>query len=201
METKSEYIQLTLPSVPKANFSAKPRSGNGPLVVQFTDASTGHISSRLWDFGDGKTSTEQNPVHTYTYKNTADFTVSLTVTGLGGTNTETKTNYIHLNTPPILVNITLTKRAVFRTWYEVIANITVTQNDPTGLPLAGATIEGAWSGGYSGNVSGVTNANGGMTYKTEWVGGGSTVTFTINKVKIGSKEYDFAGTKSASIGI
>ena len=200
-ETRPKYIQLTLPSVPKANFSAKPRSGNGPLVVQFTDASTGHISSRLWNFGDGTTSTLQNPVHTYTYRNTGDFTVSLTVTGLGGTDTETKTNYIHLNTPPILVNVTLTKRAVFRTWHEVTANITVTQNDLKGMPIAGATIEGAWGGGYGGNISGVTNANGGLTYKTEWVGGGSTVTFTINKVKIGSKEYDFTGTTSASIRI
>ena len=107
----------------------------------------------------------------------------------------------HLDTPPIQVNITLTKRAVFRTWYEVTANITVTQNDPTGLPVAGATIEGAWGGGYGGNISGVTNANGGLTYKTDWVGAGTTVTFTVNKVKIANKEYDFTGNKSASIGI
>jgi PKD repeat protein len=155
----------------------------------------------LWDFGDGSTSTEQNPVHTYTYRNNGDFNVSLTVTGLGGTSTETKTNYIHLNTPPILVNIALSKRAVFQSWHEVTANLTVTQNDPTGLPIAGATIEGTWSGGYSGNVSGVTNTNGGISFGTPWVGAGSTVTFTINKVKIANKEYDFTGTKSTSISI
>jgi serine protease len=200
-ETKKGYIQLTKPSVPVANFTAKPRSGNGPLVVQFTDASTGHISSRLWDFGDGTTSTQQNPVHTYTFKNTGDFTVSLTVTGLGGTDTETKTKYIHLNTPPIRINISLSKRAVFRTWYTVTANLAVTQNDPTGLPIAGATVQGTWSGGYGGNVSGVTNASGAISFGTEWVGGGSTVTFTVNKVIVGGKEYDFAGTRSASIRI
>jgi serine protease len=198
-KTMIDYIQLTMPSVPVANFTAKPRSGNGPLVVQFTDTSTGHVSSRLWNFGDGSTSTEQNPVHTYTYNNTGDFTVSLSVSGLGGSDTESKKDYIHLNTPPILVNVTLSRRAVFRTSYEVTANITVTQNDMKGMPIAGATIEGSWSGGFNGNVSGVTNASGGLSYKTGWVAGGSTVTFTVNKVKIGSKEYDFTGTKSASI--
>ena len=200
-KTMTDYIQLTMPSVPVADFTAKPRSGNGPLVVQFTDASTGHVSSRLWNFGDGTTSTEQNPIHTYTYRNTPDYTVSLRVTGMGGTDTETKTNYIHLNTPPIQANVSLSKRAVFRNWYEVTANLTVIQNDTKGLPITGATVEGTWSGGYSGTVSGVTNASGGISFGTEWVVRGSTVTFTINKVIIGSKEYDFAGTKSASIRI
>ena len=200
-KTRTNYIQLTMPSVPVANFTAKPRSGNGPLVVQFTDTSAGHVSSRRWDFGDGTTSTEQNPIHTYTYRNTPDYTVSLRVTGMGGTDTETKTNYIHLNTPPIQVNTSLSKRAVFRTWYTVTAALTVTQNDPKGLPIAGATVEGTWGGGYGGTVSGVTNASGGISFGTEWVARGSTVTFTVNKLIIGSKEYDFAGTTSTSIGI
>jgi serine protease len=200
-EAKKGYIQLTKPSVPVADFTAKPRSGNGPLVVQFTDTSTGHISSRLWDFGDGTTSTEQNPSHTYTFKDTGDFTVSLSVTGLGGADTETRTKYIHLNTPPIKVNVGLSKRLVFRSWHEVTARLTVTHNDPTGLPIAGATIEGTWSGGYGRTVSGVTDASGGISFHTEWVGGRSTVTFTITTVMIGSKDYDFAGTRSAYIGI
>jgi PKD repeat protein len=189
-----------MPSVPVANFTAKPRSGDGPLVVQFTDNSIGHVSSRLWDFGDGTTSTEQNPIHTYMYKNIADYTVSLSVTGMGGSDTETKTNYIHLNTPPIHVNIGMSKRREFQTWYTVTAGITVTQNTPSGLPIGGATVEGTWSGGYNGTVSGTTNANGGVSFQTGGVGSGS-VTFTINKVTIGSEEYDFAGVTSSSIGI
>ncbi|MHC4241231.1 MAG: S8 family serine peptidase [Planctomycetota bacterium] len=199
--TRKGYIQLTMPSVPIANFTAKPRSGNGPLVVQFTDTTTGHVSSRLWDFGDGTTSTEQNPIHTYTYMDIPDYTVSLTVTGMGGSDTETKTKYIHLNTPPIKVNISMSKNDVFRNWYDVTASLTVTHNDPTGLLISGATVEGTWSGAYNGAVSGVTNANGGISFKTAWVGRGSTVTFTINKVIIGSKEHDFAGTRSASIAL
>ncbi|MBC8471119.1 MAG: PKD domain-containing protein [Planctomycetes bacterium] len=196
------YIQVTSPG-PVANFTGTPRSGNSPLVVQFTGTSTGNITSRLWNFGDGTTSTERNPIHTYRFRNTSDFTVSLTVTGLGGTDTETKTNYIHLNTPPIKANIRVWKKDVFRTWYQAYAEITVTQNDPTGLPLGGATIEGTWSGGYGGTVpfTDVTDANGVINLRTEWAEKGSTVTFTVNKVIIGGKESGFAGTKSVSIRI
>jgi hypothetical protein len=51
-----------------ADFSATPIDGAGPLQVAFTDRSTvqvGVITSRQWDFGDGTTSTESAPVHTY----------------------------------------------------------------------------------------------------------------------------------------
>jgi len=200
-ETKIDYIQLTKPSPPVADFTAKPRSGNGPLTVQFTDFSVGHISSRLWDFGDGTTSTKKNPIHTYVFKDNGDFTVSLSVTGLGGNDTETKLKYIHLNTPPVRVNIDLSKRLIFRSWHEVNANVTVIQNDLKGQPIAGVTIEGTWSGGFGGNVSAVTNTSGTVGFKADWVGGGSTVTFTINRVIIGSKEFDFAGQRSVSIRI
>ena len=77
-----------------ANFTANKTEGTCPLTVQFTDQSTGKITSWFWDFGDGETSTEQNPTHTY--NSTGYFTVSLTVTGPGGSDTETKENYIHV---------------------------------------------------------------------------------------------------------
>jgi PKD repeat protein len=169
--------------------------------VKFADTSTGDISSWLWDFGDGTTSTERNPIHTYTFKDTGDFTVSLTVTGLEGTDTETKKNYIRLTTPPVKANIRLWRKNIFRSWYQAYAEITVTQNDSKGLPLAGATVEGTWSGGYGGTVSfsRLTDENGKISLTTEWAEEDSTVTFTINKVIIDGKEQDFAGTKSASI--
>jgi len=49
-------------------------------------------TSWLWDFGDGSTSTEQNPVHTY--ESEGAFTVKLTATNSAGSDTETKTDYI-----------------------------------------------------------------------------------------------------------
>lgn len=63
--------------------------------IQFTDQSTNAPTSWLWDFGDGNTSTSQNPVHSYTGSGT--FTVTLTATNAFGNDSETKTNYITVN--------------------------------------------------------------------------------------------------------
>jgi PGF-pre-PGF domain-containing protein len=49
---------------PVADFSSSLVSGYAPLDVQFTDASQ-NATGQSWDFGDGSTSTEQNPAHTY----------------------------------------------------------------------------------------------------------------------------------------
>jgi len=90
---RSSYITTTSPpSPPVAGFSGTPTSGTVPLEVDFTDESTGIIDSWLWSFGDGTTSIEQNPSHTYTSAGT--YTVGLTVTNTGGSNGDVKLNYI-----------------------------------------------------------------------------------------------------------
>ncbi|PKL62710.1 MAG: hypothetical protein CVV31_04700 [Methanomicrobiales archaeon HGW-Methanomicrobiales-2] len=66
-------------NAPVANFTADVTAGPIPLTVRFTDASTENPSSWLWDFGDGQTSTEQHPVHTYTLP--GNHTVTLAVNG------------------------------------------------------------------------------------------------------------------------
>jgi len=75
-----------------ASFSADIRSGSTPLAVQFSDQSSGTIENWSWDFGDGTTSREQNPLHWY--NSTGKFTVALTVTGPGGIDTKTLNDYI-----------------------------------------------------------------------------------------------------------
>jgi len=93
---------------PQAQFSATPLSGDEPLTVAFTDQSTSYdgISSWSWDFGDGVTSTEQNPTHQYAQD--GSYTVSLTVTEADlDSDTETKTDYITVypvNHPPTAVS-------------------------------------------------------------------------------------------------
>lgn len=50
----------------RARFTYTPPAGTAPLSVAFTDTSTGNVSIYYWAFGDGTTSVERNPTHTYT---------------------------------------------------------------------------------------------------------------------------------------
>jgi len=75
-----------------AEFSADVTEGIGPLTVQFTDASFGNITSRMWDFGDGMSSGAVNPGHLYSAP--GRYSVSLTVTSPTATRTTTKTDLI-----------------------------------------------------------------------------------------------------------
>lgn len=77
---------------PTADFTASPTTGASPLVVQFSDASSGLPTGWSWDFGDGSTSTERNPTHTYATPGT--YTVSLTATNAAGSTTSTRSGYI-----------------------------------------------------------------------------------------------------------
>lgn len=77
----------------KADFTRDNATGPPPLVVQFTDMSSGNITSYSWDFGDNSTSAEKNPNHTYLSAGT--YNVSLTVEGNGGKiDSEVKYGYI-----------------------------------------------------------------------------------------------------------
>jgi len=73
-----------------ANFTANITTGVIPLTVHFTDTSSGTPIAWLWTFGDGNTSTDQNPTHTYTTP--GNYTVSLEVNG--GADTCTRPAYI-----------------------------------------------------------------------------------------------------------
>ena len=68
---------------PVADFVSTPPSGDVPLLVSFSDRSSGTITSWHWDFGDGTSSSEPSPTHVYT--SAAACTVTLTVTGPQGT--------------------------------------------------------------------------------------------------------------------
>jgi PKD repeat protein len=84
---------------PVANFTASPLSGCSPLIVVFQDQSTGGATSWNWDFGNGNTSTLQNPTATYFTPGT--YTVSLTATNVNGSNTLTRNQYITVYEPPV----------------------------------------------------------------------------------------------------
>jgi len=86
---KTDYITVSKSSTPTepapvAAFTADVTSGTAPLMVNFTDQSTGSPTSWNWDFGDGFNDTEQNVSHTFS--EVGNYTVNLTVSNENGTN-------------------------------------------------------------------------------------------------------------------
>jgi len=81
-----------------AKFSADKELIKPGKTVQFTDESNGDPDSWNWDFGDGNTSSEEDPAHIYSSE--GNYTVELTVSNECGEDTETKTDYIHVGNAP-----------------------------------------------------------------------------------------------------
>jgi PKD repeat protein len=82
-----------------ADFTSNTASGCSPLIVNFSNISSGTGLSYSWNLGNGNTSVSENP--SASYINPGTYTITLTATGPGGTDTETKTGYITVFTPPI----------------------------------------------------------------------------------------------------
>ena len=87
---------------PAASFTASPTSGTVPLNVSFTDTSSGSITDWAWAFGDGNTSTSQNPTNIYLTPGT--YTVQEIVSGPSGVSTNLRPNYIFVNCPTITLS-------------------------------------------------------------------------------------------------
>ena len=96
--TKSGYINVTQALAPDPDFEATPLSGDAPLDVMFTDTSTGIITTRFWDFGDGTSAWENETSsvsHTYSFPGT--YSVSLIAGNEGGEASITKIGYIQVD--------------------------------------------------------------------------------------------------------
>ena len=104
-KTRTAYITVSaLPASPVADFTANTTDGYVPLTVHFTDLSSGSPFEWGWNFGDGTTSTVQNPVHTY--QNPGVYSVTLSIRGVSGTDSETKPGFITVRAPVPTANFT-----------------------------------------------------------------------------------------------
>jgi PKD repeat protein len=95
--TKPNYITVTPPQAPLADFAADITSGSAPLKVHFTSTTTGNPIDYFWVF-EPSTSSDWNSHHAvtavHTFKKPGTYTISLTVTNNAGSTTVTKTKYI-----------------------------------------------------------------------------------------------------------
>ena len=99
---------ITVLPTPVVNFTSDKTAGCFPLVGNFTDLSTisaGTITSWLWDFGDGKQDTLQNPQHIYRLDNNYNVTLSV-ISSNGCAGSLTKTGYVNvaIGVVPIFFN-------------------------------------------------------------------------------------------------
>ncbi len=83
------------PLLTVADFSPDVTAGDAPLAVQFSDLSTANVTSWSWNFGDGGTSSLQNPAHVYTTPGV--YSVSLLVTSPDGNDTNIQGALITVN--------------------------------------------------------------------------------------------------------
>jgi len=105
VESVKQYYNKATPTptptptpVVNADFYASPTLAMAKHEIKFFDQSTGEPNGWDWDFGDTNHATLQNPVHAYDSPGT--YTVSLSVSGLYGSDTETKNDYIVIKPLP-----------------------------------------------------------------------------------------------------
>ncbi|HLZ54622.1 MAG TPA: PKD domain-containing protein, partial [Verrucomicrobiae bacterium] len=177
-QTSSASHAITVTNAPPppvtAGFSANPSSGQAPLNVQFTDQSSGPVTSWSWNFGDGTTSTTQSPSHTY--NSAGKFSATLTVTGSSGQTSSASHTITVTNAPP-----------------PPTATVTVTASQPLATSLTpgvfSVTRNGSTSSALTVNYSLGGTAQNGVDYQTlsgtvTIPAGSSTATVVVNPLKL-----------------
>ncbi|MEZ4701271.1 MAG: PKD domain-containing protein [Rhodothermales bacterium] len=170
------------------------------LSCDFTDTSSdadGSVVSWSWTFGDGGTSTAQNPSHAYGANGT--YTVGLTVTDdQGATGTTSKTVTVNDGTTTGTMHVETIVTAVVKSGGAPVGQATVTIFDENESPVANATVNGTFSGDLSGSSSAVTNSSGVAVIQLGGaVNRNSVVNFCVDTVA-GSLTYDPAQNESAA---
>jgi PKD repeat protein len=89
-------FSLDAPPAPVAGFSAAQEPTT--LTVDFTDTTSGPVDAWAWNFGDGATSTDENPIHDYATDGT--FSVTLNVSGAGGNSSSAQDVVVEPVQPP-----------------------------------------------------------------------------------------------------
>jgi PKD repeat protein len=155
---------------PVAVASASPNSGDVPLTVQFSsDGSSdadGIITAYAWDFGDGSTSSEANPSHTYTIAGTYEAILVVSDDNGETGSASVSIDVIQVSQSELHVQAqNVSREQIQRRFWRGVDTILITDQDYQ--PVAGVTVTANYAGPNSGQVSGVTGADGSVTLYTD----------------------------------
>jgi gliding motility-associated-like protein len=177
--TNTTTSTITIGSTFSPTFTASPTTGcKVPLAVQFTDQTTPLLTTYAWNFGDGSTSTQPNPSHTYT--TAGSYTVTLSGTNTTGctSTTTTMANLVQIVAPTITLSAV---QGCVNT--AVLPTATVTSVD--------GVASYAWSATGASSSSGTNTATPSFTFATQGTypisltittTGGCTATQTVNAI-------------------
>ncbi|MDX8549241.1 PKD domain-containing protein, partial [Methanospirillum purgamenti] len=98
-KVREGYITVSPSGGIIADFVGTPTSGNAPLAVQFSDRSQGGPTMWAWEFGDGGSALDANPLHIY--QQSGKYTVKLTASNQASSNTAIKADYITVSSGPV----------------------------------------------------------------------------------------------------
>ncbi len=170
------------------------------LTVEFTDESVdedGQIVAWAWDFGDGTTSTDQDPDHAYAVGGT--YTVMLAVMDDRGDTDSVSGNVVVAESvqraPTAYVAIEMSTQRLLRMW-RAVAVVTI---EADGGSLAYADVHGYWQGAATGNIFGTTERDGTVVFRTGWLRSRSSLSFVVDAVGKDGQEYTLSGQTSETI--
>ncbi len=173
-----------------------PYSGivNEEITFNASDSSDEEgIGTYEWDFGDGNKATVTTATTTYAYSAIGTYNVVLTVTDINGATAKDTTTAKVTEVKVMYVgNIVMPPGGFIsrgpNTWCKAIAVVTITDGN-TGV-VADATVSGNWSGAYTNDVSGTTDAYGNVTFETKYAKGGGTFEFCVTDITKTGWKYD-----------
>jgi PKD repeat protein len=186
-QTKAGYVVVSAtappPAAPVASFSAAVTTGPAPLAVSFSNSSTGNMTAYAWNFGDGATSSAALPTHSYTLA--GSYSVALTVTGPGGSNTMTRSAYIAATAvapPPASSSL----------WASTVVPSTAAAYDPNSVEL-GVRFRSDVSGRIKGIRFYKPSANTGTHTGSLWTSAGTLLgRATFTETASGWQQVNFA---------
>jgi PKD repeat protein len=178
--------------LPVADASAFPLSGQAPLTVTFSGASSndpdGDIVSYAWDFGDGASGSGMTTEHIYEMP--GDYTATLTVVdNMGGSDEDSVVVSVQQD-PNKTAHVEDILMALVPVPGGTSAQARIKVSDLLDSPVWNATVTGEWSGLVNGTVSGITLSDGSVTFTSRKTKKNGTITFTVTNVSATGFQYD-----------